>query len=122
MQRSKALLRIDTGAHVLAAAHQNAHAPGVHILERLLLGVRFFQVGHKDNLIRRYSGVAQALLEPRARIEPATFRHSCAKADVGEHHLRSALCLFFLASFVLERIVRAFFVGFNHAVGHHIQL
>ena len=102
MQRSQALLRINSGAHVLAAAHQNAHAPGVHILERLLLGVGFFQVGHKDNLIRRYPGIAQALLEPRARIEPAICRHSCAKSNVGEHHLRRALCLFFLARFVLE--------------------
>ena len=44
VQRAQALLRIDASAHVLAAADQNAHAPGVHVTEQLLFGLRLLVV------------------------------------------------------------------------------
>ena len=118
----EALLGIDTGAHVLAGSDQDAHAPGIHVLEQLELVIRLFVVGHERHMIRRNAGVPHALLKPGAGVEATGLRDPFAETLLKEHHLCGALDGFWLAVIAVVFDVAGLLVHADYPVDHPVQL
>src|SRR6516165_12427116 len=89
VQGFEAQLHVHTGAHCLGRADQDAHAPGVELVEQALLVGGALEVLHKGDLGSRYAEPYELVLDPAVSGE-AAFRFDADRAEVREDQLSGA--------------------------------